>query len=334
MRFGLWYDFRNPVGSGRSSANLYGATLDQIVHAEELGYDDIWLAEHHFVDDGYLPSCLPVAAAIAARTQTVAIGSGVVLMPFHNPVRLAEDCAVVDLISNGRFIFGPAVGYRLEEFATFGVERRHRGSITEEAVAIMRRCWTEEEFSHHGRHFHFENVRCTPKPVQRPIPIWMGAFQGEAIQRAARLGDGLQGGGPSRRQYVEALASYGKDASDPHIVSSPGAGFMFCSEDPARDWEIIKPHVLYSVQNYARWFKSAGMPVLGDPPADADELQARGLCLCGTPDQIEAAIRAAHEQAPFERHRFWAILPGLEPTVATRSIELFAREVIPRLRDL
>ncbi len=100
----------------------------------------------------------------------------------------------------------------------------------------------------------------------------MGAFQGEAIQRAARLGDGLQGGGPSRRK--------------------------------------------------------------GDPPADADELQARGLCLCGTPDQIEAAIRAAHEQAPFERHRFWAILPGVEPTVATRSIELFAREVIPRLRDL
>ena len=143
----------------------------------------------------------------------------------------------------------------------------------------MRRCWTEEEFSHHGRHFQFENVRCTPKPVQRPIPIWMGAFQGEAIQRAARLGDGLQGGGPSRRQYVEALASYGKDASDPHIVSSPCAGFMFCSEDPARDWEIIKPHVLYSVQNYARWFKSAGMPVFGDPPADADELQARGLCL-------------------------------------------------------
>ena len=162
MRFGLWYDFRTPVGSGRSSVDLYRQTLDQIVHAEALGFDDIWLSEHHFVADGYLPSCLPMAAAVAARTSRVAIGTNILLMPFHNPIRLAEDCAVVDILSNGRFVFGPAVGYRLEEFATFNVTRSERGSITEEAVEIMRRCWTDDEFSFHGRHFSYDNVRCTP----------------------------------------------------------------------------------------------------------------------------------------------------------------------------
>jgi alkanesulfonate monooxygenase SsuD/methylene tetrahydromethanopterin reductase-like flavin-dependent oxidoreductase (luciferase family) len=127
VRFGLWYDFRNPPNSGRSTQRLYRETLDQIVYAEELGYHDVWLSEHHFVADGYLPSCLPVAAAIARSTERISIGTSIVLLPFHHPIRLAEDAAVVDVISDGRFTLGVAVGYRLEEFATFGVDRRHRG---------------------------------------------------------------------------------------------------------------------------------------------------------------------------------------------------------------
>ena len=332
MRFGLWYDFRNPVGSGRSSVDLYRQTLDQIVHAEALGFDDIWLSEHHFVADGYLPSCLPMAAAVAARTSRVAIGTNILLMPFHNPIRLAEDCAVVDILSYGRFVFGPAVGYRLEEFATFNVTRSERGSITEEAVEIMRRCWTDDEFSFHGRHFSYDNIRCTPKPVQRPIPIWFGATGGEAVRRAARLGDGLLGGGPARADYVDHLRSYGKDWEHPAVAST--GQWLFCSEDPDRDWEVLKPHALYQLQNYARWFSAAGQPAFGDPPVNAADLESRGLYLCGTPSDIIASIRAAHEAAPFDRHFFWAIWPGVDPDMATRSIELFAERVIPALRDL
>ena len=334
MRFGLWYDFRNPEGSGRSFPALYRQTLDQIVHAESLGFDDIWLSEHHFVDDGYLPSCLPVAAAIAARTERVAIGTNVTLMPFHNPIRLAEDCAIVDIISDGRFIFGPAVGYRTEEFETFGVPRRHRGSITEEAVEVMRRCWTEDEFSFHGRHFSYDHVRCTPKPVQRPIPVWFGATQGAALRRAARLGDGLLGGGRALQPYLEALREVGADPTGAHVASAPRSGFLFCSDDPERDWAVLAPHALYQVQNYARWFSAAGQPAFGTPPVDLDDLVSRDLYLCGTPEQLREVIRSAHAQAPFERHYFWAIWPGVDPEMSTRSIELFAREVIPALRDL
>lgn len=331
MKFGLWYDFRNPVGSGRSTPDLYRATLDQIVRAEELGYDDIWLSEHHFVADGYLPSCLPMAAAVAARTTRITIGTNILLLPFHDPIRLAEDCAVVDNLSNGRFVFGPAVGYRLEEFATFGVDRRHRGSITEEAIEIMRRCWTEEVFSFHGRHFHYDDVRCTPKPVQRPIPVWVGATGGEALRRAARIGDGLLGGGPARTTFVEHLREHGREDTPPIASTGP---WLFCSDDPERDWEVLKPHALYQLQHYARWFSEAGQPAFGDPPVDVADLESRGLYLCGTPDQIVEAIRANHAAAPFDHHFFWAIWPGVDPAMATRSIELFAREVIPRVRDL
>lgn len=332
MKFGLWYDFRNPASANRSDARLYAETLEQIRYAEELGYDDIWLSEHHFMDDGYLPSMLPMAAAIAAITKRVTIGTNVLLMPFHDPVRLAEDCAVVDILSNGRFIFGPAVGYRLEEFATFNIDRRFRGSITEEAIEVMRKCWTEEEFSFHGRHFHYDSVRCTPKPVQRPIPVWLGATQGEALRRAARIGDGLLGGGPSRAEYLTALAEYGKDTSKPRIAST--GRWLYCTEDPERDWERLKPHALYQLQNYATWFRAAGQPAFGDPPVDYDDLESRGLYLCGTPDQIIEHITELYESFPFERHFYWATWPGMDIETSTRGVKLFAEKVIPALRHL
>src|SRR5712692_11630763 len=121
IRFGLWYDFRNPPEWWQASDRLYSEILDQIAWSESHGFGDVWLSEHHFIEDGYLPSILPVAAAIAARTKRIRIASGVLLMPFHNPVRLAEDIAVVDVISGGRFELGVGVGFKHEEFEGFGV---------------------------------------------------------------------------------------------------------------------------------------------------------------------------------------------------------------------
>jgi alkanesulfonate monooxygenase SsuD/methylene tetrahydromethanopterin reductase-like flavin-dependent oxidoreductase (luciferase family) len=334
MKFGLWYDLRNPVGAGRRLPDLYRDTLDHIVLAEQLGYDDIWLSEHHFTDDGYLPSLLPFAAAIAARTTRVTIGTNIILMPFHHPIRLAEDCAVVDNLSDGRFLFGPAVGYRVEEFAAYGVERRHRGSITEEAVEIMIKCWTEDEFSYHGRHFDFDNIRCTPKPVQQPhIPIWFGAMKGAAMHRAARLGTGLLGGGPARyAAYIAALKEVGKDHEHPRIAA--GSRWFFCSENPKQDWERLKPHALYQLRNYASWFKKGGQPVFGEPPKDYADLEARNLYFVGSPEEIVHNIRQQYAEAPFERHFCWAMWPGVDVATATRSMKLFAEKVIPDLRDL
>jgi alkanesulfonate monooxygenase SsuD/methylene tetrahydromethanopterin reductase-like flavin-dependent oxidoreductase (luciferase family) len=116
IRFGLWYDFRNPAQWRQPADRLYREILDQIAWGENNGFDDVWLSEHHFIEDGYLPSILPIAAAIAARTNRIRIASGVLLMPFHNPIRLAEDVAVVDVISGGRFELGVGIGFKREEF--------------------------------------------------------------------------------------------------------------------------------------------------------------------------------------------------------------------------
>ena len=137
IRFGLWYDFRNPEQWHQPADRLYREILDQIAWGENNGFDDVWLSEHHFIDDGYLPSILPAAAAIAARTERIRIASGVLLMPFHNPIRLAEDIATVDIISGGRFELGVGIGFKQEEFAGFGVSSKERGKRTDQASAAL-----------------------------------------------------------------------------------------------------------------------------------------------------------------------------------------------------
>jgi alkanesulfonate monooxygenase SsuD/methylene tetrahydromethanopterin reductase-like flavin-dependent oxidoreductase (luciferase family) len=139
IRFGLWYDFRNPAKWRQPADRLYREILDQIAWGENNGFDDVWLSEHHFIEDGYLPSILPAAAAIAARTNRIRIVSGVLLMPFHNPIRLAEDIATVDIISGGRFELGVGIGFKREEFQGFGVSSKERGARTDQSLEIIRR---------------------------------------------------------------------------------------------------------------------------------------------------------------------------------------------------
>src|SRR5688572_16625596 len=121
VSFGLWFDFRNPPRWRRPLPEVYAETFEQIVLAESLGYDFAWTTEHHFVDDDYSPSLLPICAAIAARTQRLRVGTSVLLLPMHDPVRVAEDAATVDVISNGRLDLGVGLGYRLAEFAAVGI---------------------------------------------------------------------------------------------------------------------------------------------------------------------------------------------------------------------
>jgi len=144
IRFGLWYDFRNPAQWRQPADRLYREILDQIAWGENNGFDDVWLSEHHFIEDGYLPSILPAAAAIAARTNRIRIASGVLLMPLHNPIRLAEDIATVDVISGGRFELGVGIGFKREEFSGFGVSSKERGARTDQSLEIIRRALAGE----------------------------------------------------------------------------------------------------------------------------------------------------------------------------------------------
>ncbi len=234
IRFGLWYDFRNPPEWRQASDRLYSEILDQIAWSESHGFDDVWLSEHHFIEDGYLPSILPVAAAIAARTKRIRIASGVLLMPFHNPVRLAEDIAVVDVISGGRFEFGVGVGFKLEEFDSFGVSFKERGSRTNESLDIIRRLLSGETVTYKSDFFNFKNIKVAPEPIQKPHPpIWLGGFTPAALRRAARYGDGFTVPGANRDvydRYVAELKKENRPTDDIRLAS--GFWFLLVSNDP------------------------------------------------------------------------------------------------------
>ena len=253
LRFGLWYDFRNPAQWRQSSDRLYREILDQIAWGENNGFDDVWLSEHHFIEDGYLPSILPVAAAIAARTNRIRIVSGVLLVPFHNPVRLAEDIATVDVISGGRFELGAGVGFKREEFEGFGVPFKERGARTNQSLEIIRRALAGETVTFKSEFFDFHNIKVTPEPIQKPHPpIWLGGFTPAALRRAARFGDGFTVPGANRDvydRYVVELQKENRPTDDIRFAS--GAWFLIVSDDPEKTFAEAAEHIIYQANNYS-----------------------------------------------------------------------------------
>lgn len=324
IRCGLWYDFRNPPQWQRPIDELYARTLDHIVYAERLGFDTIWTSEHHFIDDAYSPSLLPICAAIAAKTNHVRIGTNILLLPFHDPLRIAEDAATVDAISGGRMDLGVAVGYKNEEFAGFNIPRRERAARMEEAVEVIRASWAAGTFSFEGKHFRYQQVNVTPKPVQDPMPLWFGGFSEPAVRRAARLGDGLLAAANVIPIYVDELQKLGKPV-ERIAIALPWA---LIAEDADAAWAEIGEHVLYQRANYARWFAAAGTPIFGEVPASTDDLRQRSPDIVVTPARAREIIERVVAQLPVTDLYWWAVPPGVHPKAAYASMEAFARAVL------
>jgi alkanesulfonate monooxygenase SsuD/methylene tetrahydromethanopterin reductase-like flavin-dependent oxidoreductase (luciferase family) len=336
VRVGTIIGFQNPPEWRVGWASLYRHGLDFAAAAEAAGLDEVWLTEHHFADDGYCPALMPAAAAIAARTSRIRIGTKVLLMPFHNPVRLAEDAAVVDIISGGRLDLGIAAGYRREEFAGFGIDRAERAARTREGIEVLELALTGEPFSYAGRFHAFDSARVTPPPVQRPVPIWVGGRSAKPLQRAAAAGHHLQLAdfdpelcAADVATYAEALSAAGRDIADHEIAA---VASLFVDEDGDRARRVALPHLRYQQDQYQRWFAAAGDRTTELPPADDDALPPG--CLAGTPEEVLEAIAAVHERVRFTHFSFWTLLPGLDAGVAQRSLELFAERVMPPLKAL
>jgi probable F420-dependent oxidoreductase len=332
LRFGLWYDFRNPPRWRRGPTALYAAILDQIARAEALGWDDVWLSEHHFVDDDYTPSLLPLGCAVAARTSRIRIGTSVLLLPLHDPVRVAEDAATLDVLSGGRLELGVGVGYRRAEFEGFGVPLAERAERMEEAVPILRRLLRGERVSAEGRHHRVREVALQPRPVQAEPRLWMGGFSPPAVRRAARLGDAYIAVGaiaPLLALYREELRRLGKDP-DAHEVAA-GPAWLLVARDPERRWREVEEHFLYQINRYAEWFSEAGMQVATTASSRAD-LEAQGV-LVVTPEQARDAIHAYLREQRVTRFYGWTVPPGLPPDWSDEHIELMVSEVMPVFRD-
>ena len=333
IRFGLWYDFRNPPAWKRPYDRLYNEIIDQIVWGEENGFDDIWLSEHHFIEDGYSPSLLPIAAAIASRTRKIHIGTSVVLLPFHNPVRLAEDAATVDVISGGRFELGVGVGYKVEEFESFAISSKERGARTNEGLEIIRRLWEGETLTFEGKYYTVTKAKLTPEPIQQPRPpIWVGGFTPPALRRAAKYGDGYIGVGPLKEayeRYVTALEKVGKSTTDIRLAG--GYFWLIPSEDPDKTWNEAAEHVRYQVNAYAEWSEKAGMPLFPKVP-DTAALRESGLFQVVDVDTCIQMIRDYALETPLTHYYSWTLPPGLPASWIQPHLELFTSKVIPAFR--
>ena len=251
VKFGYVMSFRNPSQlSGMSDADFYSAMFEQVEFLDQVGFDTIWTTEHHFVEDGYLSSVIPMMAAMAARTKRVKVGSFVLLGPFYHPLRLAEDAAMIDVLSNGRLRLGIGVGYRLEEFEIFQMPIKERLGRTLEGIGIMKRAWTGERFSFEGKYFNFKNALVRPKPVSPKGPelLW-GGMAPKSIERSAKLdlGFACNLGAPEIARYYDALRALGKDPAG-YSVSIPagicrgqrGAGMGELNPARCIKWAILK----------------------------------------------------------------------------------------------
>ena len=337
VRFGLNFDFRNPGRWHIPWDKLYSSTLERISYAEDLGYESIWLTEHHFVEDGYSPSPLILASAIAMHTERVLIGTSVILLPLYNAVRLAEDAATVDILSGGRLILGVGQGYRTAELDAFGVPKTERLGRFREGIEILKKAWTEPTVNFQGEYYSLNNVSITPKPVQHPRPqIWIGANTESATRRAARLGDGFVGANKPHlinlyRQTVRELR--GADAP----VNISRSVVLYVSEDPEEDWYHLKDCFLYRHNLYYRWLTAENLTnpqwtSMGEI-TDPDKLRKADPTIICDVDTCVKLIKGYLEIEGITDFTFGAHLAGADPERTVKHIELFAKKVMPHFKN-
>jgi len=342
MRFGFGLiTCQRPPDDPRSDAELYRDAIERSVAAERAGFDSVWVSEHHFVDDGYMPSLLVMCAAIAHATERVEIGTGVLLAPLIDPLRLAEDAATVDLISNGRLVLGLGAGWRPEEFDAVGIGLEERAARMRETVAILRRAWSNEAMSFHGKVFDHSGVNVTPKPA-RKIPIWLGGFAPSAVRRAGRIADGflgsssgtsgIEGFARAKALVLEGLAAAGRD---------PG-GFsfalhvpVFAQEGGADAWSTVRPFYHYLRWKYGDMSAARGSVSASSPPplGPGEEEQLRATIICGTPDRVVEEIGAFRDALGNDVHFICrSDFPGMPQPLELELVETLGTRVIPQLR--
>lgn len=322
VMFGLRYDLRNPAFARVSSAERFAAALDMAAWADDLGGLTISISEHHRSEDGYLPSPIVLAAAIAGRTRRIGVVIAALLAPLYDPIRLAEDLAVLDAVSAGRVDVVIGAGYVAAEFEMFGVPMSERGARVTEMIETLRQAWTGEEFVFRGR-----SARVTPRP-HRPggPPLVMGGSSPAAARRAARIGDGfLPVSGDIWPAYREEMVRLGKP--DPGDFFSPGAGVTYLARDPEKTWGDVMPYFLHESNAYGEWLEEAGEQ---GPykKTTAEEIRAGDQYRVVTPDQLVDELRPAGDMA------FALLQPmvgGIPPALAWESLKLFETEVLPAL---
>ncbi len=312
---------------------FFRQALEEAVLGEELGLDSVWLEEHHSIRNHYWASPLMALAGIAARTSRIELGTDIVVLPFYHPVRIAEDVTMLDVISNGRVIFGAAIGYRPPEFELYGIGIDERGARYVEMLKIMRALWTQDRVEFHGKFFNVLGS-IEPKPVRVP-PVWLGGWGELSLKRAATLGDAWVPGPTAhldkllaaQQQYRDCLRAAGKD---PASVPTPLTREVVIAETRERAWELAEKHLLI---NYRDEYGGGTWkhPLIGATDATpVNQLQAlaQDRFIVGNPDDCVARIRRFKETFGVDHLICRLYFPGMPHEHILDELRLLAKHVI------
>ena len=321
-----------PIEGGQ----FYREALEEVVRSEKLGFDSVWMEEHHGVKDHYWPSPLPVLAGFATRTSRLTLGTDILVMPFYHPVRLAEDVALLDQIAGGRFVLGTAIGYKPDEFALYGAEMAKRGARFEEQLAIMHALWRGEHVSFAGRYYTVEG-RLEPAPVTKPHPpVWIGGWGDLTLKRAATLADHWIPGPTAdlprlvagKRAFLESRQAAGR--TEP-ITEWPLTRDVIIAETEGEARALAEEHIMIAYRReYAGGWRH---PFIDASIAtDLDGLMADRFII-GSPDRCIAQIRRFVEQYGMTHLICRTFFPGMAHADIMREIDLISREVMPAFRS-
>ena len=321
MKLGLYFDLRNPAPWARPWPEVYGRALDLVVEAERLGAASVWFSEHHLFSDGYLPQPLTFAAAAAARTTRMRIGTAVLLAALRPAALVAEEAAVIDQISGGRLELGIGAGYSVPEYELYNADITKRYGLTDAAVAEIRRLLDEGIV--------------TPPAAQNPFPIWLGYQGPQGAKRAGRLGVGLLSLDRALLDpYREGLVEGGHD---PATARTGGMLDIIVADDPEAAFERILPHYAHQLNSY----RAAAVAGSGrDAPKEitveklrsgaAQKGQIPGLRVL-TPTDAVNAIRESTDGSQVEHVYLWASVAGMPDDLVERHVELTCTQVAPNL---
>jgi alkanesulfonate monooxygenase SsuD/methylene tetrahydromethanopterin reductase-like flavin-dependent oxidoreductase (luciferase family) len=330
MKFGLFGSATAKRGGpDLDSGQGFREYVEYTVEADALGYSSIFVVEHHFTGYGQVSASLNLLTWVAARTKDLRLGTAVIVLPWHNPVLLAEQAATIDLLSGGRLDFGIGKGYRHAEFASFCIPPAEADARFDEGLEVLVKAWTSEErFSHHGKYWHFEDIIVEPPTAQKPHPpIWMAAGNPDSIRNVARRGYKLLlDQHASTALTIERFNNYKAEVKktgrrfDPMDVAVARAFFV------ARDAEEKAKAIETRFANQQRLVRQGAAPDaknISSLLSFDQTLDAAGeSALFGTPDEIAEKLEGLRS-AGIEH----LLLNG--PTGSRENLRAFARELMP-----
>jgi natural product biosynthesis luciferase-like monooxygenase protein len=350
MKFGMLHLFENPLG--RTEKQIVDEQFDIMVRSEEFGFDSVWPAEHHFSEYGYCASPAVSLAAVAARTKRIRLGTGVVVLPLNHPIRVAEDFAIIDLLSDGRVDLGVGRGYQPHEFQGYGIDQTRSRDMFREGVEIIQKAWTEERFSYDGEFYQAHDLTVRPKPLQKPHPpIWMASLSPETFQLCGRYGFNLlcapvfgfdvDRGAAQIEEYRQALRDHGRDPADAEVAALT---MTYVADSTQEAHEDFADPVMWYYHTFAKYIApppgQAAVPTYEmytrarDFLASAtwDAVVQGGAVIAGSPDQVVDRIGRISEVCGFTQYLCWTRIGGLAHPKVMRSMELMASKVMPQLR--